>query len=446
MQLKQDLKKGLKRVGIWGCGYIGYSSMAYFAKNGVSCLGTDTIAERVDNINTTGKCVIPNMEYWLAFDVKPLIQSKLMKATLEWKELINEDIGVHLVAIPTESGGKPYDKILIDVMEKIANGYKEMKTREPPLIIVESTLSPNRVEKVIIPVFEKHGLKLGEGKDILLGVAPRRDWFVSPDKTLKTLPRVVGGTDEFTTKLMAEIMGIISDTVLQATDHNHACIVKSVENAFRQLEITFANQLSLAYPHLNMIEILKLAGTKWNVGTYHPSFGTGGYCIPLAPQYVIEGAMYPERLTLLKSSFESDFSHPNVVVQRVKKSGFKNVGILGVAYTNDLKVHTLSPSLRIVEGLKKADINVKVNDPLYSAEELKELTSVDTFEFPEGLSEFEVILVTSPHMEYKFTNHNQIVDNLKNCKLILDNMGAWRDVVFPSEIEYHEAGDAHWLE
>jgi len=446
MNLKQELKNGTKKIGVWGVGYIGYSSMAYFAKEGVACIGTDPHEERVKDVNTEGKCVIPNMDYWLAFDVAPLIKSKLMFATTDWKELIKEEVGAHLVAIPTEKNGKPYDDILIDVIEKISDGYKELNCKEPPLIIIESTLTPNRVEKIILPIFEKKGIKVGEGGDILLGVAPRRDWFVSADKTLKTLPRVAGGTDKYTTNIMSEILGIISDIMIKATDHNHACIVKSVENAFRQLEITFANQLSLAYPDLNMVEILKMAGTKWNVGTYHPSFGIGGYCIPLAPQYVLEGAKHPEKLTLLKASLETDFSQPQRVVDKLVKEGYKKIGLLGLAYTNDLKVHVLSPTISLVKGLKEANVEVKVHDPLYNAEEIKELCGAESFNFPEDMNNFDAILVVSPHMEYKFTNHNKITRNLANCKLILDNMGCWNEVNFPDAIEYHEAGDANWLE
>ena len=324
--LRKQLKEGKKKIGIWGLGYIGYSSMAYFAKAGIKCIGTDVIQKRVDDINTAGKCVIPNMDYWLAFDVAPLVKSRLMYATTDWNELMNRDIAVHLIAVPTEKEGKPYDDILMDVLDKMAR-FRNVGYKEPPLVIIESTLTPNRVEKMVLPFLEKKGIKVGKGGDILLGVAPRRDWFVSPDKTLRTLPRVIGGTDKHTTDMMAEVLGIISDTVLKATDHNHACIVKSIENAYRQLDITFANQLTLAYPHLNMVEILKLVGTKWNVQTYHPSFGTGGYCIPLAPQYVLEGARNPEALTLLKTSLETDFSQPKKVVEEFQECRHTWTGI-----------------------------------------------------------------------------------------------------------------------
>ncbi len=776
MGLKEQLRKGEKRIGIWGLGYIGFSSMAYFARAGVSCIGTDKSKHRLDDVNT-GQATIPNLDTWIGFKTVPLAKAGLMKATPDWKELIKDDIAVHLIAIPTEKDGKPYHEILKDVIQKICE-IKSLKMAEPPLVVVESTLTPDAIDKIVMPLIEKQGLKAG--KEILLGVAPRRDWFTSSDKSLKTLPRVVGGTTPETTNLMQSVFSLICDTVLKAKDHKHAAIVKSIENAYRQLDITFANQLSQAYPDLDMTSILKLVGTKWNIGcyspdtsiltnegfvkvdeiregdriwsvnpktknlelataekiycgafdgkmvrgckkrygvdflitpnhnlplqvynspgkvkfikaeealsyrkvrliskvnwkgtgnfeapnflknknaekwlsllgwftaegslyhkkgtgnyevaiyqekgkyhdeifelfedlgfnpnhrveqrkgrirvsnkalfdyleknigrnshtkripkevlklstkylnhlfdslmkgdgsrqgkqykyttaskqlkddlteialklgyhvkigkqkslfkitlaplenhelsplrrafkghtfgpqlykqrftgfvycpaldknhtliierngcvsingnTYHPSFGTGGYCIPLAPQYVLEGAENPQALSLLEESLKTDFSQPEKVVESLAKRGSKKVGILGIAYMGDLKVHVLSPAIAIAKKLKEKGIEAKIQDPYYSEKELKEITGLGSFKFPSGLKEFDTILIVANHMQYRYTNESKVLENLENCRLILDNMGAWRDLKFPSAIEYHEAGDAGWME
>jgi len=438
--LKEQLKASVKKIGIWGLGYIGYSSMAHFARNGVKCIGTDVLKEKVDAVNS-GVPPVPNMEYWLGFDVKPLVQAGLMRATLDWRELISEEVPVQLVCIPTEKGAEPYDGILIDVVEKLCH-FKNVKMERPPLVIIESTITPDRVEKVIAPIMERNGLRIG--KDILLGVAPRRDWFVSPEKTLKTLPRVVGGTTPETTDLMAEVLSIVCDTILKATDHRHAALVKSIENAYRHLDIALANQLSLAYPDVNMREVLRLVGTKWNVGTYHPSFGTGGYCIPLAPRYVLMGATNPDALTLLKEAVEFDSDMPLRVVESLVKRGAKKVGILGLAYKGDLKVNILSPTLKIVRGLKERGISVKVHDPYYTEEEIRRIAGTETFDYPKGLEEFDTILIVADHMCYKSTPVNEIVSNLKNCRLILDNVGIWKDIKFEN-IAYYQAGERGWL-
>jgi nucleotide sugar dehydrogenase len=409
------------------------------------------IEDRVKQINETGKVshkgitMIPNMDYWLGYDVGMMHADGLTRATTDWKDLIREDFPVHLVAIPTEKSDdwehKPYSGYLEDVIKKICS-YKHMKKGCVPLVIIESTLSANVLDDVVIPLIEREGLKVGE--DIMLGVAPRRDWFTDGGKNLKTIPRVVGGTDRRTTDLMADVLGIICDTILKAENHKHAAIVKSIENAYRQVEITLANQLSAAYPDVNMREVLRLVGTKWNIGTYHPSFGIGGYCIPLAPHYVLEGAKNPDKLTILKHSIEFDSKQPDRVVDYILKKGAYSVGVLGVAYMADLKVHILSPAIKIIRALSKAGVNVKVNDPYYTDEELHNITKAGVFSFPEGLAEFDTILINADHMKYRYTPYANITKSLKKCKLILDNNGAWKKMRL-DEIEYHEAGDRNWL-
>jgi len=442
MMLKDKLRNGEKTIGIWGIGYIGYSSMAHFASRGVRCLGTDVDAGKVEKINK-GILPIHNIEYWLGFDTRPLVTSGMMRATTDWQQLISADIPVHLICIPTEKDDVPYDGILVDVMEKLS-AFGKIRTESPPLIIIESTLTPNTTEKTIIPAFEKQGMKVG--KDILVGVAPRRDWFISPEKSLKNLPRVVGGTTPETTALMKDVLGIVCDTILPARDHRHAELVKSIENAYRHVEITLANQLSLAYPDIDMREVLALVGTKWNIGTYHPSFGTGGYCIPLSSQYVLSGTSNADRLSILHSAVDTDRALPAMVAENLIKRGAHKVGILGLAYKGDLKVHTLSPTLRIVSHLKQNGVTVKVHDPYYTAAEIKQVCGAETFRFPDDLGQFDAILIVAGHRGYQAIPQNQVLSRLKNCRLILDNTGIWQGFGFArAGIEYHLAGTADWL-
>ena len=91
--LRRKLLNGDRKVAVWGTGYIGFSTMANFAVNGVACLGTDVVQSIVDTINQ-GRVPIPNLEYWLGFPVEPLVESGMMRATTNWKELLNEEVAV----------------------------------------------------------------------------------------------------------------------------------------------------------------------------------------------------------------------------------------------------------------------------------------------------------------------------------------------------------------
>jgi UDP-N-acetyl-D-mannosaminuronate dehydrogenase len=208
-----------------------------------------------------------------------------------------------------------------------------------------------------------------------------------------------------------------------------------------------ANQLSLAYPNLDMTEVLRLVGTKWNIGTYHPSLGTGGYCIPLSSKYVLEGAERPDYLTILKDAIATDRNMPLIVADRIAGMGFKSVGILGLAYKGDLRVHVLSPALYITKRLVQRGVKVKINDPYYTGEEIEKAAGVKAFAFPQGLSEFECVVIVAGHRSYRAISESELKHFLTKCKLIIDNVEeTWRKFDWEStEIQYFVAGSSNWL-
>lgn len=440
-EIISDLKAGRRKIAVWGLGYIGYSTISFYAKNGIKAVGFDINKHKVTSLKNA-KIDIPNIEYWLGFDVKPLVTSGMIGATNNWRELISRDFAIHFICVPTEKDASPYDAALQDVIRKITE-YSKIKTDFPPLVIIESTIAVDRLKKVVLRELKRSKLRLW--KDILLAVAPRRDWFVSAEKSIVTIPRIVGGFTKEAADFAADILAMVSNTVLKASDCYHAALIKSVENTYRQVGIALANQLSLAYPDINMIEVLNLVGTKWNIDTYHPSFGIGGYCIPLAPKYVLDGATRPDELTILRESISSAENMPNHVVAAIEKRKLKKVGILGLAYKGNLKVDILSPTKKIAAMLKDKGISVKVHDPYYTPEEIRDRCNTRTFDFPHGMNEFDIILLVADHSLYKYTPQIDIVKNLKRCRYVLDNVGLWRKIKWPRDIRYYEAGFKNWI-
>ncbi|MFH1824026.1 MAG: nucleotide sugar dehydrogenase [Candidatus Firestonebacteria bacterium] len=442
--IRNGLRDGKFALGIWGLGYIGCSTCAYFAKQRIHSLGTDISIQRVIDIND-GKEPIPNLERWLGFRIKPLVKRGFISAVTDWQKLIHPFIPVHFIAVQTEKNDKPYNKYIIDVISKLSN-FKKIKMKYPPLVIIESTLTPNQVDNMIIPLFNKRGLKVG--KDILLGVAPRRDWLGSTGKSLVNIPRVIGATTNRAAELMYSVLSLVCKHLVMARNHRDAEIVKSVENAYRLLNISLANQLTLAYPDVDIAEILKLVGTKWNIETYYPSFGAGGYCIPIAPLYVLKGAKHPERLSLLKQSLLINLEQPIKVARSIIKRGAKNVGVLGICYKGDIPIWNLSPAVSIIKILQKKKIEVKVYDPYFSCSDFVKIGisfDIETFKFPDGLVEFDTLLIISDHSQFKLKNIRKIKKYLKKCRLILDNTGIWSNFNFGKNIEYFRAGNKNWI-
>ena len=301
MDYKKLLKSRKFKIAVWGTGYIGLSTMVYFSKKKIKCVGYDINHEKVRKINS-GVLPLADLKNWFGFEIKKLVKQNYLKATYNYNDLINEDFLVHFVAIPTEKDGKPYYKPLINVLTNIAK--INHKAKNPPIIIIESTLAPKVSDKKIIPFLKKK--KLTIGKNILLSVAPRRDWFIEGVKNLENLDRVYGSTDTKSAKVTKDVLSIVCKKLHLASSYKVSEMVKSVENAYRHMAITLANQLSLAFPKDNIREVLKLVGTKWNVETFHPGIGTGGYCIPLSSRYILSQVKDGNKLSLLRETIKTD--------------------------------------------------------------------------------------------------------------------------------------------
>ena len=438
---KNLLKSKKYKIAVWGTGYIGLSTMAYYSKKKIKCIGYDIDKSKVKKINR-GVLPISELRDWFGFDIKKLVKQNFLKATNNLADLEDTQILAHFIAIPTEKNGKPYFKILFDVLKKIIK-IKIKNKNYTPIIIIESTLTPKFSEKKIIPFFKKNKIKIG--KDLLYSVAPRRDWFVEGTKSLENLDRVFGATDENSSKIAKDILSIVCKKLHQASSHEVSEMVKSIENAYRHMEITLANQLSLAFPKDNMREVLKLVGTKWNIGTFYPGFGTGGYCIPLSSRYVLENVKSPGKLTLLRETLKTDSKINLLIAKSVIKRGLKNIGILGLSYKGNLKVSVLSPVIPFVKELLKNKIKVQLYDPYFSAREIKKILGIKTFKFPNGLSKFDAIIVAVDHSKFNFS-FKEIKKFLKNTRYILDANGIWKKH-HPKLMgkNYHISGDSNWI-
>lgn len=442
MDFKKRLVDSEIRLGVWGCGYIGFTTMVNFAKEGIYSIGCDVNESVVVKISG-GELHIPNLDFWIGYHIGDLVR-EMITATTDWNDMMARDVKVHLIAVPTEKEGEPWFVPLQDVMDRIAQ--RNVEAGNPDLIMIESTLTPGMFEQVIIRTLQAKGLEVG--KDVLVGIAPRRDWFDSPEKNLKALKRVIGGTTPETTQAMKEVLGIVCDSLIMS-DARTTELVKSVENSIFHICAVYACQLASAYPDVDIVEVLRLASTHWRIPLYFPSVGTGGYCIPVSSKYVKNGAAYPDVLTLTNDAIDYDYKQPMRIADiMAKKTNGKPIGILGLSYKRDLKVHTLSASLRIVERLKELGIKVGVNDPYYTNEEIRDIVGTESFLYPQDLIHYNGLIIVPPHRVYNQTPKSTLMKYLLKGTSILDNEGVWkahRGDFIDKGINYHCVGDKGWL-
>ena len=437
MNYKSLLKSKKYKIAVWGTGYIGLSTMVYFAKKKIKCVGYDVNKEKVKKINS-GTLPLEDLRKWFGFDIKGLVKQNYLKATSNYKNLITEDFLVHFIAIPTERDGKPYYRPLMSVLDNISKIKKINK--HPPIVIVESTLAPKVSDKKIIPHLKRKKLKVGE--NIFLSIAPRRDWFIEGGKNLENLDRVYGSTDEKSTKITKDVLSIVCKRLHAASTYRVSEMVKSVENAYRHMDITLANQLSLAFPKDNIREVLKLVGTKWNVEVFHPGIGAGGYCIPLSSRYILSQVKNLNKLSLLRETIKTDDGMGKSIANSIAKRDLKRVGVLGLSYKGDLKVSVLSKVIPLVKSLKKKNCKVKLFDPYFTKKEIYDAAKVKTFSFPKDLPKFDCLIISVDHKQFKIPK--KILEKyLKNCKLIIDHDGAWKK--YNLKNNYHLSGDNGWI-
>src|SRR2546428_1678715 len=418
--------------------------MAYYAKNGIRCVGYDIVPETVRSINA-GEITLAGLGQWLGFSAVPLVKNGLMHATSKVKDIIDDSsTKVHFIAVPTERNGKPWDGALFDVSKKLSAKRVE---GGPDLIMVESTLAPGQCDNVLVDTLRKAGRQVP--RDFLVAVAPRRDWFDNPGLNLNTIPRVVGGIDEESTKEATGVASIVCSKIVPVSSHRVAELVKSTENSFRALNIAFANALSRAYPDVNVNELINAAATKWNYLAHYPGIGTGGYCIPLAPQYLVAGATNKgnqlDFLAMINTINESQTAFVGETIS--KNLARSSIGILGLSSKRNLKVHVLSPTLDMAKNLKAHKKEVYIHDPFYSASEIKSIAGTESFEFPRDRSKFDSIVWAGSHFLFADGPGPKRLKSIKEGTPIVGGEGKWesyRHFFMENGIDYRKIGDAGW--
>lgn len=421
-------------LGVWGCGHIGASAMYHFSRRGIPCVGYDIVASRVNEVRAG---------HFLATD--PIPSGHIgdgvapVTATTDWRELRRHNVAVHIISVPTERGAEPSSAALEDVMPLMCETIRETDLGDlVPAVVIESTIQPTWIDTVVVPKLHASGLR--PGVDVLVGAAPRRDWFSGAEHTLETLPRIVGGSSPEATALLVTLYSLVCRQVVPARDAYHAAFTKVIENLLRFQGLALANSLSLAFPEYDMTHVLSLASTKWNIPYYHPSMGIGGHCIPLAPRYALaEGGWDNPYLQPVVEAVDFNTGYfSRLYRERLRDllQDCRSIVILGLAYTPDAKMHKLSPALDALECLKDTP-RLRLHDPYYSADDIDDICGVATLSFPEDLRDCDGIVLVTAHTQYQTV---PVESHVRSGTVIVDNFGTWRGKQFAPGVRYHEIG------
>lgn len=429
-KLIEKIEERTAKIIIWGCGFVGMTNMLYLVKTGFKCVGIDVNTQRVAEIKEGKYNINSDMD-----EIGELTEKdkQLFEVTDDYSSINMMDYDIHMLCLPTEKDFKPTTIFLEDVINKIGKS-----TTKQFLLIIESSMPPKYIDESIINGLKRY--KKEEYVDYVLGAAPRRDLFGDAKFNLKKTKRVIGADNEKTINIMEVFYGTFCNNLVIAKDCYHAVLSKIVENTYRCFDISLANQLAVAFTNFDITHVLELAATKWNVEKYHPSFGIGGYCIPLAPQYIFEQMEYEN---IESSIFEKvlDFNNNCVTsVINLYKNKMKvsdKILVMGLSSIPNVGIINCSIGIEIVKQLKKHFEQVYVNDPYIDDVILKKEAQCETWGFDSSLADFDIIFVITQHDKYKEYAHKA---NLKKSCIIIDSFGVWKNFDSDPEVQYFEIG------
>jgi len=346
----------------------------------------------------------------------------LKRARKEGLEVSSDGAGavksadVVVVCVPT-----PVDKNYMPDLGAVKAACKVIAKglRKGQLVIIESTINPGVMEGIVQPILEESGLKAG--KDFLLAHCPERIDPGNKKWDVSNLPRVVGGIGRESTRRAAEFYRKIIDApVLELSSVRAAEATKIMENAFRDVNIAFVNEMAKSFDQMgiDITEVIKAAATKpFAFMSHWPGCGVGGHCIPVDPYYLIEEAKrkgFNHRFLLLAREINNGM--PEYTVQKAV-DGLNEVGlsvkgakvcVLGLAYKRDVDDIRESPAVKIIEKLKKLGAKVDVYDPF-----LKDKSTVKSLK---DCMRSDCILLATDHTEFREMDPNK----LKKVKVVVD--------------------------
>ncbi|MEU8678113.1 UDP binding domain-containing protein [Streptomyces sp. NPDC048560] len=435
--LHQSVCDRSARITIWGAGFIGLSAATAFAQQGFRCAIVDVDSSRVRCINA-GIVPLPGFEDRVQLDPQTLRDGRLRAVPPDDKDAL--DAQIHLICVNTDRGGKAFQDPLQAVIKTIGSAHRADREL---LVSIESTVSVRWLDQVLPLLTGATGVV---ETGIHLATAPRRDWLLDPEMNLRSLPRVVGTLSPASQPLVTELYGTVSDVVHVASDWTRAALSKSVENLYRYVDLVLTNQLAAAYPDLDMAEVFRLAGTKWNVPTLHPSIGIGGYCIPLSPHYAGDGLLGEGQLPLVDSALDWDAAHPSRVAEWLTNKFDGPIGILGISYAPDVHVPQGSPTLALAAALSAHGADVRLHDPFLSTEEvIARGEGARALSWPEDLAAVRTLVIATPHTVYAdLPDH---LSALADPPTVIDSLGKLREAFAGTKVRYVEIGTpALWAE
>ncbi|MCU0473460.1 MAG: nucleotide sugar dehydrogenase [Bacteroidales bacterium] len=448
----------VEKIGVIGPGIVGMPMAAMLAHARIK-IGTDKPAKvivvqrksinsgwKVDAIKS-GKSVIGGIEPGLNDIVKESVSEGVLSATHDFNELSDAD--VILVSVQTDKKGfEPDYGPMFGALESLGEALRRKPAGKIPLVIFESTLAPTSMDTLIREHFKKFGLE--EGKDILLGNSPNR---VMPGRLVERIQdsdKLAGGLHPESPKLISKLYNYIvtKGAVLQSNSLT-AEIVKTLENAYRDVRIAFSSEV-VRYCDKENIDFFSVrdevnsrllqadnASADPNAvpsgGILVPMLGVGGHCLPkdgiLLWWRNIESGTDTSYSLILNSRIINDESPVYALRHAEKRFGSlkgEKIALLGVAYRFNSEDSRNSPTLTLANYLRENNYSYIMHDPYVKKDDQNLLRFNQDIHFTsdldEALQDADYVFMCTAHKNYiekfeKIASFNGIKGLMDACNI-----------------------------
>ena len=371
VELRTKLERKDARLAVIGLGYVGLPVAAMLAETGFDVLGVEIRAERVEKINR-GVCPIEGEEPGLADLLAAVVGSGKLRATANYADLKDRDVLLIDVETPVDEHNEPRYEALRSALKSLGSVLKK-----GALVIIESTIAPRTMSEMVLPLLEAgSGGKVNS--DFYLGNCPER---VMPGKLLKnlrSLSRVVGGMTTETSETMIALYSHIVQADLDPADCITAELVKTTENAYRDVNIAFANEVALICEAVgaDVWKVRELVNKSPYRNMHLPGAGVGGHCIPKDPWLLAYGVKDKDvPLRLIPNARAVNDSMPLHMLELLQDALTEighdlkgaRVAVLGYAYLEDSDDTRNSPSEILVGHLRELGAELVIHDPWVEA-------------------------------------------------------------------------------
>jgi UDP-N-acetyl-D-galactosamine dehydrogenase len=421
-----------KRIAIIGLGYVGLPLAIEFGKK-YKVLGFDVNQNRIDELNSgkdrTNEADVEGLKLTMNFAIESMEFGLSFSSKIEDLNSSN----VYIVTVPT-----PIDKFKAPDLTPLLKASEMLGKvlKKEDIVIYESTVYPGCTEEDCVPVLEKYsGLKFN--KDFFCGYSPER---INPGDKVNTLTKIKKVTSGSTPEI-ADVVDQLYKSIITAGTHKAPSLKvaeasKAIENAQRDVNISFVNELALIFDRMGIDtnDVLDAAGTKWNFLKYKPGL-VGGHCIGVDPYYLAHKAeslgYHPQ--VILSGRRVNDNMGMFVANKLVKLLiaqdhviSKSNVLVLGITFKEDCPDIRNSKVIDIVKELQQFNINVDVFDPHAEKHEVSEEYGIILID--EIHKVYDGIVLAVSHREFLELNLNQLKSS--NSSVIFDTKAFFnRDIV-----------------